>query len=106
MGKALASYLVSHGGLDPTDSTKLRQLLVTVLPDVAPVADLLAKGLSPVMSAFALANDGDALMSVAAQSLIPQLAQVFAGMHAAMVSGTLALPATQAQLAEQLALLR
>ncbi len=106
IAQGLAGYLVNHGSLDPTDATQLRQLVVSALPDALPIADALAASLAPLMSAFALAADGDDGMSRAAQAVMPQLAQLMAGLHAPMAAGTLALPATQTQLDAQLAQLR
>ncbi len=106
MAQQLANYLVNHGSLDPADPAQLRLLLASVLPQSLAIDDALAAGLAPLMSAFALAADGDHGMALAAQAVLPQLASLMASLNAPMVNGTLDAAATQSLLATELERLR
>ena len=89
IGYRLANYLVSHGGLGMLDAAELHNVIVSVLPNSAPIAEALSVTLEKLMRAFTLSNAGDDAIAQATMKVLPQLSGTLATMNNAMLNGTL-----------------
>lgn len=85
----LGHLIEQRGHMDFTDPAQLQNVLASVLPLSLPAAALIAGALAPLMTAFAMASDGDFAASLAAQEVLQSLARIMAAHNANMIDGTL-----------------